>query len=314
MSIIEDILLIVLPVFCVTGLGFILKVTKLVDSSFLYQMNRLIYYVALPALLFHKVAKADFSASFNALLLLGMMLSVVIAFGVSYGYSLLRGYAPKTRGAFCQGAFRGNMAYIGLAIAFNAYGEEGFAIAGILVGFLVPFFNFLAVLALLIPQQQSEHKLGKSFWAYQFAFNPLMIASFLGIIWSFFDLSTPFVLDKTLNIVTGMSLPLALIAIGASFSPQRLRGELMKAILATGIKIVWLPLLTAAILYFFGVRGLDLAIGVIFAGAPTAPGAYIMAQQLNSDAELSASIIMLSTLLSVVTISIALYFLKVIGI
>lgn len=314
MPIIADILLIVLPVFFVTALGFFLKMTKLVDTSFLNQMNKLIYYVALPALLFHKVAKADFSASFNAYLLLGMMLAVVIAFGVSYGYGLLRGYSPKARGAFCQGAFRGNMAYVGLAIAFNAYGEEGFAIAGIMVGFLLPFYNFLAVLALLIPQPQREHKLGASFWAYQFAFNPIMIASFLGIAWSFFNLSIPFVFDKTLNIVTGMSLPLALIAIGASFSPQKLRGEFLKALLATGIKIVWLPLLTAVILYFIGIRGVDLAIGVIFAGAPTAPGAYIMAQQLNSDAELSASIIMLSTFLSVITISIALYLLKITGI
>lgn len=314
MPIIADILLIVLPVCFVTGLGFFLKISKLLDINFFSQLNKLIYYVALPALLFHKVAKADFSASFNINLLLGMMVAVTIIFGVSYGYGLLRGYSPKARGAFCQGAFRGNMAYVGLPIAFNAYGEEGFAIAGIMVGFLLPFYNFLAVLALLIPQQQSEHKLGASFWAYQFAFNPIMIASFLGVAWSFLNFSIPFVFDKTLNIVTGMSLPLALIAIGASFSPRQLRGELLKAALATWFKIFWLPLLTAIILYFIGIRGVDLAVGVILAGAPTAPGAYVMAHQLNSDTELSASIIMLSTLLSVITTLIALYFLKINGI
>lgn len=314
MSLFTDILLIVLPVFLVIGLGFSLKKTGLVDTSFLFQLNRLIYYVALPALLFYKIGTADFAASFNPSLLLGMIVSIVIAFGLSYGYTMLRGYPAMARGAFCQGAFRGNMAYIGLAIAFNAYGEEGFAIAGILLGFLVPVVNFLAVLALLIPQHRSEHKLGASFWAYQIAFNPLIIASFVGITWSFLSLPVPQVLDRALGIVTGMALPLALIVIGASFSPQKLRGELMKAVLATGIKIVWLPLLTAVILLLLGVREMELAVGVIFAGTPTATAAYIMAQQLKSDAELSGSIIMLSTLLSAFTYSIALYILKANGI
>ena len=195
-----------------------------------------------------------------------------------------------------------------------AYGETGFAIGGILLGFLVPVFNFLAVIALLLPQTDSEHKLGGAFWAYQFVFNPLIIASFVGVIWSFLNIPVPQVLDRALGILTGMSLPLALIAIGASFSPQKLQGELLKAGMATGIKIVWMPLLTAAVLMLFGIRGLELAVGVILAGTPTATAAYIMSQQLKSDAELSGAIIMMSTLLSIFTYSVSLYILKATGI
>lgn len=313
MALFLDIVLIVLPVFFIIGLGFSLKDTGLVDRSFLFQLNRLIYYVALPALLFYKISTANFSASFNPALLAGMIISVVIVFGVSYLYSVFRGYPPAMRGAFSQGSFRGNMAYMGLPIVFNAYGESGFAIAGILLGFLVPVLNFFAVLALLLPQQQREHKIGASFWAYQFVFNPLIIASFVGVIWSFFNIPMPPVLDKALSILTGMSLPLALIAIGASFSPKAMQGEIGKALLATGIKLIWMPLLTAGVLLAFGIKGEELAIGVIFAGTPTATTAYIMAQQLKSDAELSGSIIMLSTMLSIISYSVALYLLKSFG-
>ena len=83
--------------------------------------------------------------------------------------------------------------------------------------------------------------------------------------------------------------------------------------LATVCKLVILPFLAALILLLLGIRGQDLAIGVLFAGTPTATVAYIMAQQMHGDAELSGSIIMLSTLLSVFTYSIALYCLKVMG-
>ena len=71
--------------------------------------------------------------------------------------------------------------------------------------------------------------------------------------------------------------------------------------------------MAALVLLLLGVRGQDLAIGVLFAGTPTATAAYIMAQQMQGDAELSGSIIMLSTLLSVLTYTIALYCLKAIG-
>ncbi len=313
MPLFVNILLIVLPVFLVIALGFSLKWTGLVDSGFVFGLNRLVYYIALPALLFYKIALADFSASFHGLLLVGLLAAVFLTFLFSYGYAALRGYSPEVRGSFCQGAFRGNIAYIGLAIVFNAYGEEGLAAAGILLGFMVPFFNFLAIVALLLPHRHNEQRMGAAFWAQQLSYNPLIISSFAGILWSFLKLPLPQVLDRSLDIITGMALPLALLAIGASFSLRRLRGDLSKALIATSIKIVWLPLFTAIILLFLGIGGRDLAIGVIFAGTPTATAAYIMAQQMKGDAELSGSIIMLSTLFSIFSYTIALFTLQRLG-
>ena len=310
----SEIFLIVLPVFLVIGLGFSLKRTGLVNSEFLFSLNRLIYYIALPALLFYKIAMADFIVSFNGALLTGLVVSVLIIFVISYGYAGIRNYRPSVQGAFCQGAFRGNLAYIGLAIVYNAFGEEGFAVAGILLGFLVPLFNFLSVLALILPQRRDTYQIGTFFLVKQIAYNPLILASFGGIIWSFLGLPLPQIVDRALGIVTGMSLPLALIAIGASFSFGKLRGDLAVAALSAGLKIVILPTLTGGLLFLLGVRGQELAIGVLLAGTPTATAAYIMAQQMKSDAELSGAIIMLSTLCSLVTYTIALYFLQFIGV
>ncbi|MBB5347769.1 AEC family transporter [Desulfoprunum benzoelyticum] len=308
-----DILIIVLPVFLVIGLGFGLKMAQLVDDSFLYQLNRLVYFLALPALLFHEIARADFSTSFNGLLLAGMLAAVLLTFFLAYGFAAWRGYPPEARGSFCQGTFRGNIAYIGLAIVFNAYGGEGLAAAGILLGFLVPFYNFFGILALLLPHRQQGRNLGPWFWIRQIGGNPLIISSFAGILWSFLDIPLPQVIERSLHIVAGMALPLALLAIGGSFSLQRLRGDISKSLIATAIKLIWLPLITAGILLVFGIRGRELAIGVIFAATPTATVAYIMAQQMRGDAELSGSIIMLSTLLSLITYTLALVLLEGLG-
>ena len=308
-----DILTIVLPVFVVIALGYGLKRWQLIDNAFLYQTNRLVYYVCLPLLLFHNIGKADFLANFNGTLVLGSAAVIAGGFALSYGYARWRRYPAATIGAFSQGSFRGNLAYVGLAIVFNAYGDAGLTRAGILMGFLVPVLNFFAILALLLPQSGENEDRARGFWFKQLACNPLILASFAGILWSFAKLPMPTLLDRSLDIATGMTLPLALIAIGGGFSLERLKGDLLRAGFATGIKLVWLPLLAALLLDALGVTGIDLAIGVLFAGTPTATATYIMAHQMKSDAELAGSIVMMSTLASAFSYTVALFLLRSYG-
>lgn len=309
-----EILNIILPVFLVIGLGFGLKRNGLVNAEFLFQLNKILYFVALPLLLFYKIAAADFSVSFNFRQVLALLLTTCLGFVLSYGFAELRKYPPAVKGTFSQACFRGNMAYMGLAIVFNAYGEQGLASGGVLLGFIVVALNFFSILALLLPfRHQSQKQSIITLIIRQVLANPLIIACFLGIGWSFFDLPIPLVFDKGFHIVTGMALPLALISIGATFSPRKIKGDLGKAMLATLFKLVLIPLLAASIMLLLGVYGQDLAIGIIFAGTPTATAAYIMAQQMNGDEELSGTIIMLSTLLSAFTFTASLFILKVAG-
>ena len=88
-----------------------------------------------------EIGRADFLANFNGRLVIGSILAVTVTFLISYAYTAVRGYPAAARGVFSQGAFRGNIAYVGLAIVFNALGQEGLTRAGILMGFLVPFLT-----------------------------------------------------------------------------------------------------------------------------------------------------------------------------
>jgi hypothetical protein len=310
MPLFAEILTIVLPVFVVIALGYLLKRLRLIDSSFLFQTNRLVYYVCLPLLLFHEIGRADFLASFNGRLVLGSIAAVALTFLASYLYAVLRGYPPEARGVFSQGAFRGNIAYVGLAIVLNACGQAGLTRASILMGFLVPFLNLFAILALLWPQRGAHDPEGAPAWSRQLLFNPLILASLAGIAWSFLALPIPLLLERSLRIATGMTLPLALLAIGGAFSLERLRGDLTAALLAAGAKLIWMPLLAGLLLAALGIRGLDLEIGVLIAGTPAATANYIMAHQMKGDAELAGSIVMISTALSALTYTLILLLLR----
>ena len=290
---------IVLPVFLIIGLGYGVRRARLVDDNFYVQANRLVFYVCLPVLLFYKIGTADFSTSFNIRLVLATSSAVGCCFLIALLYGRWRKYSAPVLGAFCQGSFRGNLAYIGLAIVYNAYGDAGLTRAGVLLGFLVPVLNFFAILALTLPQQQ--HQTNYREIVKQIIINPLILASLLGILWSFFRLPMPTILDRSLSIASAMTLPMALLSIGGSFSLEKLRGDIWKAALATAIKLILLPLVTTALMLFAGISGLDFAIGLLMAGTPTAVATYIMACQMGGDGELAGTIVVMATALSAVS-------------
>lgn len=296
---------IVFSVFSIIFLGYGLKRFRFIDDAFIQQANRLVFNVSLPLLLFYKIGSSNFSAQFNGSLLSGCILSVLLTCAASYGLASLRNYPPSQRGVFCQGAFRGNLAIVGLAVVLNAYGDEGLTRASVLMGFIVPLLNGLAVVALSLPHQEGIAP-AYSFWLSQVLLNPLIVSSLAGLAWSMTGISFPLVLENSLRIVTGMTLPLALIAIGAGFTMERLHGDLRRAGLAAAIKIVAMPFLTGAILWLLHVHGMELAIGVLMIGSPSATVSYIMASQMKGDSELAGSIIILSTLFSILTYSLIL--------
>jgi hypothetical protein len=310
---IANILNIVLPVFLVIAIGWGVRRINLVDDAFLRQTNALVYYVCLPLLLFYKIATADFSQNFNIQLVLGAALALILTCLISYAYGVTRHYPAPQLGAFTQGAFRGNLAYMGLAMVFNAYGDDGLTRASVLMGFLVPLLNFFAVFSLLWPQRNTGNNQNSKLihtmlpLAGKMLANPLIIASFLGLLWSYLDWPIPLIAERSLSITTGMSLPLALFALGGGFSLARLRGDLVLAAMATGIKLLWMPLLATVLLLLFGVRGLDLHIGILMSASPAATATYIMAQQMSADAELAGSIVVMSTALSIISYSLILF-------
>jgi predicted permease len=299
---------IVVPVFVIIGLGYGIRRQGVVDDSFFSQINKLVYYICLPLLLFYKIGTADFSSSFNVRLVLAVGGSIAICFALSYLHGLWKKYPPQVQGVFCQGSFRGNLAYIGLAIIYNGYGDPGLSRAGVLLGFLVPILNLFAILALSLPRQQQTNygKIGRDIIS-----NPLIIASLTGIIWSFFQLPVPTILERTLKIATGMTLPLALISIGGSFSLEKLRGDLKTAALATTWKLILLPIIAGIMMLLFNIRGLDFAIGLLMAGAPTAVTTYIMSCQMGGDGKLAGAIVVMATGLSAISYTIMLYCLQV---
>lgn len=296
------------PVFLVMGLGYGLRRKGLIGDRFLTDANRLVYYVCLPCLLFVKIAEVPVNMTFNPLLVAGSTGVLLCIFGASYGFARIMGYSDQVVGVFSQGAARGNMAYMGLAVIYYGLGDEALVRSGLLLACLVPPVNIFSIMVLSMARSSCKGR-GLVFWAREIFRNPLILAALGGIVVALLGWDLPGILDRGLGLVVEMTLPLALVAIGGSFAPQPVSFSLDVLLIAL-FKNVLMPLGTLLCLVWLGVSGTDLAVGVLLAAMPTAMVSYVMASELGGDTRVAGSAILISTLASLVTVAGWLFVLK----
>jgi hypothetical protein len=294
----------IIPIFVIIILGWLARVYGFIQAEFIAPANRLVFYLAIPAMVFRSVSKASLNSQFDGKVVALALLSVCIVFGIAWILARRGALSRSQRGTFIQNSFHGNMGYIGLAVSFYYLGRPGFVKASILVGFLMILQNLLAVIAL---QVNAPHKsTSKNRWmpVLKIAGNPIILSALAGILVSSTALPVPLVLGRCLDILSDLALPLALLIIGASLSFDMVQSKL-KAVLACGLlKLILLPA-TGFILYrLFNVMPEAYLPGIILLASPTATVTYVMAREMQGDSEFAVAAISLNTLLSAVTYTI----------
>jgi len=292
----------ILPIFAVVILGWFARRRGFMPPEFLGPANQLVYYLAIPALIFRSISKASFHTQFSMAVLLITLSSAVLA----YFSAWLIGHStrwPKGRiGTFIQCSAHGNHGYIGLPVAFYFLGESGLAKAGILAGFLMILQNVLSVLALqastvedLAPPQKMRRMAGK------LVRNPIIISALAGVAASAFQVVLPAPLQRFMDILSGLAPPMSLLLIGASISLAVMRKNLFSVLGSVAIKIIALPLVGLGFFLLFGLKSADFLPGLILLATPTATVAYVMAREMNGDDQFAVAAISTSTLTSALT-------------
>lgn len=295
----------ILPAFMIIGLGWFLRRVGLLSENLVSGMNKFSFIVLLPILLFQKIGLHPIEEAFNGPLIIGSLISCGAVWLAMFGLVKLKGnIAPDRTGVMVQGSFRPNTAVVGLAILAGAYGDSVFGPGGVLLGVHVPFINILSVLALLLPHRTTRGLEGFSTMFAALVSNPLIIGAFLGALRSATGFGLPVFVDTAFDMLTAMAIPLALICVGGSLRFDKLRIDMAASLATTAMKLVFMPALAWAILGgLFHLDGMMLAIGVIYASAPTASSSFIMAHQMEGDSDLAASILVTTYLFSIFTMS-----------
>ncbi len=300
------------PIFVLVLLGIVLKRLGVIDEAFTHTASRLVFVVAMPTMLFMSMINTDIRSLINLAYLGYGLASTLLVFVV---YSLLTPLIVKDRrdyGVFIQGAFRGNLAIVGLAFCFNAYGHVGLATASLLMSVMTILYNLLSIYTL--SASLSDERVNLSELMTNIAKNPLIIALVAGMICSLLNIPFPQFMVTSGEYVARMTLPLALICIGAAMSFAELKNSSTAATMAVFAKLIITPVAIVYPAYLFGFEGMQLGVLFLMVSAPTAAASYIMVQAMGGNGKLAANIVVISTLASVITVSVGLAFLKQVGV
>jgi predicted permease len=297
----------IIPIFSVIFLGWLARCHGFIPQSFAGPANRLVFYFAIPAMVFSAIAKGSLKTDFNPILL-GCTLAAV---GLSFGLTWVAGGAakvPRRRfGTFVQSAFHGNLGYIGLAVVFYYLGQGGFVSASLLIGFIMILQNLLSVIILQVYRDKENSRNEAGTMLFKIMGNPVILSAVAGIGFSMTGAALPLVISRTLEIVSGMALPLALLLIGSALNFNLVKSQLKPALPVAFVKLGILPGIGVGLYSLWGLSPEMYLPGLILLASPSATISYVMAVEMNGDADFAVTAISLSTLLSALTFSIWLH-------
>jgi len=291
--------LLILPNFVLILVGLALARRFDYGRDFWGGLEKLVYYVLFPALLFRSlaVAKIDFSQS-------GRLAAAACAFTLA-GFALsllarpLLHLEEKFAAAASQCGYRFNT-YVGLAIAGSLFGTQGVALAALLLGVMIPLANFCAVAVL------AKH--GQRGFLAELARHPLVVSSVAGFAWNAAGLPLPGFADQTLSLLAQTALPAGLLAVGAAMRIEAGQGPVAAHAWWLVVKLALVPAIAWGLARAIGAGLVDAQVLVLCAALPTATNAYILAIRMTGDGRAVATQVTVGTVIAMVTIPAWLYF------
>lgn len=307
------------PVFLVMVIGWFLKQKGMLNQEFVRVANKLNFSVTLPFLVFRDIAGVDIRSVFDLKYVLFCATATSICFWGTWGLAKIFVKDPMETGAFVQAAFRSSAAVMGLAFIQSIYGQS--AMGPLMIIGAVPLYNIYSVIVLTFEDNNPKDStsLGEKNNAriksacINIIKNPIIIAILLGLVVSLLNIRFPVIIDKTVSSVAQLATPLALISMGAGFEGRKALCKVKPALGAAFIKLVAQAAIFVPVAAMLGFTGEKMIAIVIMLAAPATPSCYIMAKNMGGDGVLTASIVVVTTLLAAFTLTGWIFLLKSFG-
>jgi predicted permease len=298
-----------LPVFLNMMLGFIFHACGWIDDLFAERLNRFVFRIALPVMLFLQLGTSDFKAGWDGRYVLFCFLSTLLGIGAAVLISLMIPEVPK-RGEFIQSAYRSSAAILGIAYISNIYGDS--VMGPLMIIGAVPLYNVMAVTILALTAENNRG-LSRSMAVSTLkgvVTNPIILGIVSGCLFGLTGLSIEPVILKTLESLAHVATPLGLLALGASIKPDEAGGEMKTAAVASFIKLVGLCAVFLPVAAAMGFRREKLVGILIMLGSPTTCTSFIMAKNMGHDGTISSNTVIITTLASAFTLTFWIYLLR----
>ncbi|EIK93946.1 auxin efflux carrier [Pseudomonas sp. M47T1] len=299
---------VLLPIFALILVGFVCRRTNRLGATAASEINRMVVWLCLPALLFTATATATWEQiwhpGFVATFTLGTLAMFVLTLALRW----------KKAGHFADAsidalsASYANTGYIGIPLCVMVLGSNGLEPA-LIASLLVVCVLFGLALVCIEVGLQSEARVHRIVLKVLVALarNPLVISPILGACWAMTGVPLPAPASKFLSLLGAATTPCALISLGL-FLAQKQQGPRQGTSMLVLIKLVAHPLLTWFLAYkVFHLPPLWAHSALLLSALPTGTGPFMLAEYYKREASVVSSTILISTLGSLATLSICLY-------
>lgn len=301
------------PIFIMMLLGLGFRKLGWIDEVFAAKMNKFVFLVPLPVLVFEDLATVDFAQVWNLRFVLFCFGATLISIAIAAALSLL--WRDRTlRGEFIQVSYRSSAALLGIAFIQNIYGDVG--MAPLMIIGSVPLYNVMAVtvLSFFRPDSKGIDRKMIKVTLKGIATNPIILGIAAGLIWSALKIPMPSIIGKTVSNVGGVATPLGLMAMGATFDIRKAFAKIKPAAVAALMKLVGFAAIFLPLAIALGFRREELVAILVMLGSATTVSCYVMAKNMGHEGVLSSSVIMLTTMFSAFTLTGWLYVLRSMGV
>ncbi|MGI9493986.1 MAG: AEC family transporter [Geminicoccaceae bacterium] len=300
----------VIPLFSVIFVGFFAGKARLMDQHAVRTLVSFVFNIAMPALLFRMMATTDIRAIEDWPIIGAYLLAQAPVFiaGMLIGRWVFRQpFAEMTIQGF--GSSFSNGVILALPLALSLFGDRGGVPALLIIMLDILLFSIVTLLlemAVLQQRGRSDRRLLKVVRDIVLSVlgHPLILASVLGIIWGVSGAALPGVVEKTLALTGQAGPPAGLFALGASLSLRKVEGKLWPVSMMVGLKLAIHPILAwVVVTQLFDFDPIYVSVAILFAACPVGANTYVFAEQYESGIETSATAVLVSTGLAMLTIS-----------
>jgi predicted permease len=297
-------LTVILPVFALVFIGWTAQRLRLMEPSALRGLRDLVFFLAMPALLFSAIETAP---PFDLVSVISVYFAAALSiFAFAFVVARLLGMSLAKAAMLSLNSSYGNTVLMGIPIIVAALGEDALppllAIIALHSAILLPLAGVLVEMDAAgsgrrRPLAILAATLGRTLR------NPIIMSILVATLWRVSRLPVPAPLDELLRLLGSAATPLALICLGGVLPSLGALAPDAGALIGTVLKLVGLPALVWAIGRYAHLPDLPLKVAILVGGMPTGANAFLLARRDEGLAGASAAIVMATTLLSAISLA-----------
>jgi predicted permease len=304
---------VVAPLFFLMATGYVARQTNFISDVFLKETNKFIFKFSLPLMLFQNVQTNFHGNLSNHKLIYAALAGIAVT--ILFACCTIPLFIKKRgqRGSMIQAVYRSNFIIYGIPIATGMYGKEALVPITMLMTIVIPVYNIAAIIILSFFSETRNGKFTCKEITVDVLRNPLIIGCLSGILSGYLHIHIPVFIQMPLNDLAFIATPLALFVMGGEFQFRGLTNNRWKVLFTTLARLVLVPAILACAFVQMGFRNVELSALLALFATPAAVAGFIMSENMGCDGELSAQIVVTTTLLSSVSIFCFIYIFRTMG-